>query len=232
MSEGRDANPCLRALEARGASRGNADPFPVEPPVFPHLTVRASQQRDRRCPPSDARGSCSCGHDAASAPGAAVSDRRCPRGATQTLASVPWKPEARAEGMRIRFPWSHPYSLTLRFGLPGSGDGVVRPAMHEVRARAGMMPRPLLERRGVFAPAHPCGPAPAYGRLGEAEPPAAAPRRPRSPGGATAPPSGEPSAFATTAQGCRGHGWPDSRKTRRRTAPPPASGRRADRGWE
>ena len=39
--------------EARGASRGNADPFPVEPAVFPHLTVRASQQpgttaKDRR----------------------------------------------------------------------------------------------------------------------------------------------------------------------------------------
>ncbi len=30
------------------------------------------------------------------------------------------KPEARAEGMRIGFRWSHAYSLTLRFGLPGN----------------------------------------------------------------------------------------------------------------
>jgi len=37
--------------------------------------------------------------------------------------------------------------------------------------------------------------------------PHAAARRPRPPGGAAARPSGEPSAFAATAQGCRGHGW-------------------------
>jgi hypothetical protein len=43
----------VRCREARGASRGNADPVPVEPRGFPHLAVRASQQactaaRDRR----------------------------------------------------------------------------------------------------------------------------------------------------------------------------------------
>jgi hypothetical protein len=42
-------------------------------------------------------------------------------------------------------------------------------------------------------------------------------QRPRSPGGATAWPSGEPLAFAATAQGCRGHGWPDSREVRSHT---------------
>ena len=31
------------------------------------------------------------------------------------------KPEARAEGMRVRFRWSDAYSLSLRFGLPGNG---------------------------------------------------------------------------------------------------------------
>jgi hypothetical protein len=45
----------------------------------------------------------------------------------------------------------------------------------------------------------------------------AAAQRPRSPGGATAWPSGEPLAFAATAQGCRGHGWPDSREVRSHT---------------
>jgi len=33
------------------------------------------------------------------------------------------KPEARAEGMRCGFRWSDAYSLSLRFGLPGSGAG-------------------------------------------------------------------------------------------------------------
>jgi hypothetical protein len=35
----------LRGLEARGASRGNAGPVPVERRVFPQLALRASQQR-------------------------------------------------------------------------------------------------------------------------------------------------------------------------------------------
>jgi hypothetical protein len=247
MSDGRGASPCLRALEARGASRGNADRFktrdadsltlrfglpssgngvvqpamhearahagvtprpPLErrsptvdvrgarreplPPCpgsprreprecgslhdtrrgFPHLTVRASQQRERRCPTSVARGSCSRGRDASSTPAPAVSDRRCPRGAARALASVPWKPDGRdaspclralearganpclraleargaSRGNADRFMTRDADSLTLRFGLPSSGDGVVRPAMHEARAHAGVTPRPPMER--------------------------------------------------------------------------------------
>jgi len=41
--------------------------------------------------------------------------------------------------------------------------------------------------------------------------PAAAPRRPRSPGGATARPAGRTLAATTTAPARRGHGWPGGR---------------------
>jgi hypothetical protein len=50
------------------------------------------------------------------------------------------KPEACAEGMRIRFRWSDAYSLTSRFGLPGSGR---TPAGEAVKCRcSGDVPVP------------------------------------------------------------------------------------------
>jgi hypothetical protein len=35
---------------------------------------------------------------------------------------MPLKPEARAEGLRHRFPSSDADSLSVRFGLPGNGQ--------------------------------------------------------------------------------------------------------------
>jgi hypothetical protein len=50
-----------RCREAQGASRGNADPFPVKRRVFPQLALRASQQpgtivEDRRERPATGLG--------------------------------------------------------------------------------------------------------------------------------------------------------------------------------
>jgi hypothetical protein len=76
----------------------------------------------------------------------------------------------------------------------GHGRPEVRPPGRPVNPRRSpRRPKAVGARDGlVFAPAPPAD---------------AAVRRPRPPGGAAARPSGEPLAFAATAQGCRGHGW-------------------------
>jgi hypothetical protein len=101
-----------RCREARGASRGNAERFPVQRRVFPQLALRASRQRCR-------------------------------------------------SASRTQRPQAAP-----RAALHVRHDGQ----------------RPPLQA-------------------------AAAPRRPRSPGGATARPTGRTLAAATSGQACGGHGW-------------------------
>ena len=95
----------------------------------------------------------------------------------------------------------------------GHGRPEVRPPGHPANPRRSpRWPKPAGARDGARCRADASLRA-CFGfhRLGEAEPSAAATRRPRSPGGATARPSGEPSAFAAMAQACGGQGWPRRR---------------------
>ena len=101
--------------------------------------------------------------------------------------SAAGKPEARAEGMRIRFRWSLAYSLSSRFGLPSN-----RARRSETAAARGTQ-RPKAAPRARRAPGVP--------RIDASSSRHVAARK------AAARPSGEPLAFAATAQACGGQGW-------------------------